>query len=681
MKYLWTTLILVITIISPNLFAQETLWASRIIGFSSQKENEKPFFTAQQALGPPNAMDGYNESLFSWASKKPDSHNKEYIHVGFDQPIHVQQIAIAESINPGAIHQIILYDMKGKKHVVFEKNSFRQIYMYSRLFSRRIPKTPYKVKSLKLVLNTKYIKGHNQIDAIGISNGRKRIRPKVNELKYSEIVELPENLGKTVNSAYAERLPIISPDGKRLYFTRKFHPNNMGDKNKDDIWISHLQDDGTWSKAQNIGAPLNNENHNFVIAVSPDDDKLYVSSAYKKWQKHGVAIAQRTYGHWAKPQALKIQDMYNHNKFSSYSVSVDGNILLMAIERADSYGDRDLYVSFKKRNGTWSSPKNLGPTINTLGMESSIFLAADYKTIYFASSGHVGYGGLDMYISRRLDDSWQNWSTPKNMGRKINTPGNDYNYTIPASGDYAYFASDFRSYGQSDLFRIQLPKEAQPEPVTLVTGHLIDAVTLQPIDNKKHQLIIPKNESLSISGYYAVTDEETHELEEIDGSTEAITEISKNKIINKKLTEENKKSNKNNFSTYKEIKKDILLIPLKVGQIIPMQNIFFDANKITLKHHSFNALNKIAHFLLQNQNLVVEVGGHTNGLCSDEFAQNLSQGRAETVAQYLQQKGIASNRIQYKGYGKIKPVASDNTVRGRKKNQRVELKILEILGE
>ena len=127
------------------------------------------------------------------------------------------------------------------------------------------------------------------------------------------------------------------------------------------------------------------------------------------------------------------------------------------------------------------------------------------------------------------------------------------------------------------------------------------------------------------------------------------------------------------------LEKDILLIPLKVGQIIPMKNIFFDANQFSIKEKSYKELNRILGFLNANPNLIVEVGGHTNGFCSHEFANELSKGRAERVTQWCIDNGIPQNRVQFCGYGKIRPIATNDTVAGRRKNQRVELKILEIL--
>jgi OOP family OmpA-OmpF porin len=632
-------------------------WASKIVSYSSQQSEQ--FYAAKQVLGVPNSMDGYMDSPFSWATKTENNDEVEFIHVTFDEAIYVEQFVIVESVNPGAIDQVFLYDVEGNEYLVFQAVRSRPIYAQSRFFARKIDKTLYRAVSLKLVLNTKVVPGINQIDAIAISDSREKIRLKVNDINYSSIVPFPEDLGNLVNSDSDERLPIISPDGKTLYFTRKAHEDNIGDAKNDDIWYSKLQADNSWGKAKNIDSPLNNERHNFVVAVGQGGDLIYVQNAYKRWSKDGIAFAKLLGNIWENPEAMKIEEMYNLSTFVNYHVSPDGRILMMAIEREDAVGDMDLYVSFRVHEKEWSEPKNLGKTVNSIGMESSVFLAADYKTIYFASSGHYGYGGLDIFMAKRLDESWENWSEPQNLGSYLNTPGNDFNYSVPASGTYAYFSSDFRGRGQSDLYRIELPKEAQPEPVTLITGRLLNTLTKEFIDDKTYQLIIPKDKLPNIKGFAYFPENET-QIEELDGS-------------------ESKSEHESEETVYKEIEGDILLIPLEKDVIIPLQNILFDANKATLKASSNTELIHLMNFLKANPNLVIEISGHTNGLCDDSFADELSQNRADAVAVFLIQKGIPPRQVQTKGYGKNKPVTTNKTTDGRRKNQRVELKILEII--
>ncbi len=478
-KYLST---LIIALFGITLYAQDIQWAHEIVSFSSQYD--KSAFSAKQVLGPPNKYPAWGKSEVAWAPKS-ESRGLENVRVKFKKPIHVRQVLVAETLSPGAIYQIFLYDEKGKGHKVFESKTKQSVYGEARLFGQKISVTPYKVSQLKLVINTDMVRGMQQIDAIGISESTKKVEVKINAATYDDKVLPPEKLSSNVNSRYAERLPIISPNGQTLYYARKWHPENIGTEMQDDIWISDRMSNNDWARSQNPGAPLNNATHNFVVAVSPDGQTLYLANDYRSNKKDGVSVSKWRNGKWTDPKALKIVNHYNRNKFVCYHVGVDGNVMLMTVERDDGLGDRDIYVSFRYNDGDWSEPKNVGKTINTSGMEASVFLAADMKTIYFSSDGHRGYGGLDVFMSRRLDFTWQNWSEPVNLGPVINTPGNDLNYSIPASGEYAYFSSDIGSADlMSNLYRIRLPEEVRPEPVTVMKGRFIDAETKKPIQAK-----------------------------------------------------------------------------------------------------------------------------------------------------------------------------------------------------
>jgi outer membrane protein OmpA-like peptidoglycan-associated protein len=453
----------------PTTAAQQVFWASEVLQFSSQYKTKE--FGAAQVLGKPNSMTIYGQSLVAWA---PALNTKSAtITVGFDNAVQVQQIAIGESLRPGSISKIWLYDERGKEYLVYDNPQTKPLPSEEpRMFRHFMQMTPYKVAKLKLQLEYANFRSQPQIDCIGISAVRTPIEPKINIIETKQAVSTPQNLGPNVNSSYPDMLPIITPDGKTLYFARKYAPENFGAEKKDDIYVSELNALGQWTKARNIGAPLNNDAHNFVCAISPDGNTMYLANRYDyRTEGSGVSVAYRKKdGSWSKPAPLDIKNMYNKSKFACYHVSLDGKTMVMAIERDDTFGDMDLYVSFRYADGTWTEPMNMGADVNTAGAEASIFLAADGKTIYFSSKGHAGYGDFDMFMSRRLDNSWKRWSEPVNLGPKINSAGQDIYYTIPASGDYAYFSSDVYGYGQHDIFRITLPTELRPEAVNISAG-------------------------------------------------------------------------------------------------------------------------------------------------------------------------------------------------------------------
>ncbi|MCO5231508.1 MAG: OmpA family protein [Chitinophagales bacterium] len=491
---------LLLAFLSTNINAQQVFWAKNVLKFSSQYGTKE--FSAQQVLGVPNALPNYGKSMVAWA---PASGTQTAsITVEFERATQVQQIAIGENLLSGAVEKIYLYDQSGKEYLVYHQANPKPIEpQVARIFNHFIPLTSYKAIRLRLDLNYTNFRNLPQIDCIGISPDKTKIVPKINTIAYNLSNPYPENLGAAVNSQYNDMLPIISPDGSALYFARKNAPENMGIEKKDDIYESRKQANGQWSKAINVGAPLNTDEHNFVCAISPDGNTMYLANKYDyRTESQGVAVSQRQKnGAWSKPKPLSIANMYNKSRFACYHVSIDEKAMVMAIERDDTYGDMDLYVSFRYADGNWSEPINMGPDLNTAGAEASVFIAADGKTLYFSSNGHAGYGDFDMFMSKRLDNTWKRWSEPVNLGQSINTIGMDIYYTIPASGDYAYYSSErIGGQGLSDIYRISLPKELRPDAVKIDQGlfasTIPDVPKLKPYQNTETSDIDKRIEEL-----------------------------------------------------------------------------------------------------------------------------------------------------------------------------------------
>jgi hypothetical protein len=299
------------------------------------------------------------------------------------------------------------------------------------------------------------------------------------------VPDLPANLVKepmtTINSPYDEIAPRMSPDGKTLYIVRKHHPENTGEK--DDVWVSELQN-GAWSEMRNVGKPLNNEGHNMVVSVSPDNNSLLLMNTYNAdgtSKGAGISLSFRTANGWSLPVNQTIDNYYNDNQYSEICMSANQKVLVFTIERHDTQGERDLYVSFLKPDGTWTEPKNMGKDVNTFADEGAPYLAPDDKTLYFSSSGWPGYGNKDIFISRRLDDTWTKWSKPQNMGKPINSTHWDSYYTTSASGDYAIVSST-HAETRTDLYTVRLPASIKPDAVIIVHGKVLNANTNQPVE-------------------------------------------------------------------------------------------------------------------------------------------------------------------------------------------------------
>jgi len=481
-----------------------------------------------------------------------------------------------------------------------------------------------------------------------------------------------ENIAN-INSEYTEALPVIAPDGKSIYFVRKDHPQNFDAQfgPNDDIWYSTLDTNGRWLPPKNIGYPLNNRFHNFVCSVTPDGNMLLLGNRYFKDGSMGDGASISVMGKkgWEFPRNLKIADFENKSKLIEISMTSDGKALLMTIQMADAIGERDIYVSFRKDDINWTKPLNLGPMVNSPGDEATPFLATDGKTLYFSTNGRPGFGSYDVFMSRRLDDTWTNWSEPLNLGTGLNTAGKDAYYRIPASGEYAFFVSDKNSLGSTDIFRIRLPKEVRPDPVVLVYGTVYNSKTNKPIGNANIRYeILPGGEEAGI----ARSDAD-------DGSYKIVLPYGKlYGILAKAVGHISVSDNLDlaQVAEYKEIQKDLYLSPVEVGEIIRLNNIFFDYDKATLRPESYPELERVIAFLKENPKVEIELSGHTDNRGKDEYNLNLSQARANAVVEYIIQHGIDASRLIAKGYGETRPVASNDTEEGMQLNRRVEFEIL-----
>ncbi|HVZ41429.1 MAG TPA: OmpA family protein [Candidatus Kapabacteria bacterium] len=479
---------------------------------------------------------------------------------------------------------------------------------------------------------------------------------------------LLENLGRNINSTYNDVGPVISPDGKTLYFDRTDHPDNIGN---DDIWYSTLQSDGSWAPAKNIGTPLNNFDHNFVSTVTPDGNTLLLGNVYNPdgTMGPGVSIVHRTRDGWGKPQKLNIRNYYSRALSANYYLGNDGKTLLMAVDRNDTRGDLDLYVSFLRSNGEWSEPLNLGPDVNTRGADRTPFLAADGVTLYFASDGRGGYGSSDIFVTRRLDSTWQHWSAPENLGPPINSEAWDGFFTIPASGDYAYLVSAKNSFGEADIFRVLLPERMRPHPVVLLSGHVYDAATKKPLD----ATITYEGSGPGGRGGTARTDPATgaYRVTLPAGAKYSFTATSDGYRPDHTSVDLSK------TATYQETTHDFYLKPgPRPVADEPIGPIEFVTGSTQVSSTAASTLERIATKLKADASVQAEVAGHTDNVGDESANQALSERRAEAVAAYLRKFGVPTDQITTRGYGESQPIESNDTEAGRRKNRRVVVTIV-----
>lgn len=657
--------------------SQVVQWGSEVIDFSSELTPVQ--YAAKQILGKPNVLPAGGQNPNAWTPDKPK--RKEFIKVGYENHIQIQQIAIAESHNPSGLFNVYLYDEQDNEYLVHTFNPM-PIPLKGRMLNVFVEKTPYKVAAIKLEFDGGALPDYFSIDAVAISDSQ---YPIIADISIPELLSkglIVERLDESVNSDFSELNPLLSPDGKTLYFSRRNHPENIGGVNdKEDIWYSELGEDGQWSLAKNMGPEFNNENPNFINAVSATPDgKSVIILLGNKYQKDGkmsagVSVSDNLSGTWSPPKPLEIENDYNFNEKANYFMANTRTALLMSVEREDSRGDRDLYVSFQKSDSLWSAPLNLGDMLNTAGEESAPFLASDNKTLYFSSNGFSGFGGADVYMTKRLDDTWTNWSEPENMGPDINTELNDLFFNIPSTSDYAYYSREV-AIDNADVYRVKLPVFMSPEPIVIVRGKLIDAKTGEPISAKIIYEKLPDGTEVGVTRSNPETGE--YEIHLPGGQlygvrAEADGHISENQSLDLKDVKQDGVTRN----------QDMRLEPIEVAKIEPdatinLNNIFFDFDQSTLKSESFPELNRIVTLMGDKPTLEVEISGHADATGPEAYNLGLSERRAKSVVRYLTDKGVSQDRIKVSFFGETKPVESNETREGRRKNRRVEFKILKL---
>lgn len=472
------------------------------------------------------------------------------------------------------------------------------------------------------------------------------------------------------NTTDNEKFCYVTADGNAMYVTRQANNENSN------VWISK-QVDGIWGPLVKMPFPINNSGNNSVISTSSDQNTLYLMNTYKpngESDKSGISISTKTKDGWDVPKTIIVDNLVNKNKFASYFFTSDNKILLVAVQpNEEEYDEQALFVSFIKEDGTYTAPKNLGPTINTLAMDFNPFLAPDSKTLYFSSTGRAGYGSSDIWVTRRLDDTWQNWSEPENLGPNINSDGFELNLTLDAKGDFAYLGSYNKSLagykGEGDIMKIELPEGAKPEPVVLVFGKVLNKKTNEPIAAKINYFDLTSGQEYGTATSDISTGEYSIVLPRginygFKSETEGYVSISENLDLTK-------------LDKYEEIEKILYLAPIEIGQSIILNNLFFDTGEYALKESSNSELNNLLKLLQLNPNMKIKIVGYTDNVGSDASNLTLSKNRANSVYEWLISNNISKENLSSEGMGKKDPVATNDTEEGRQLNRRVVFTIIE----
>ncbi len=482
----------------------------------------------------------------------------------------------------------------------------------------------------------------------------------------------PVNLGDSVNSALDEYWPSLTADEEKLVFTRLIPNQNItqpGQSDYQEDFFQSILKDSTWSLAKNLGLPINTPWNEGAQSIAADGQYMFFTACNRKdgLGSCDIFVSRRTEEGWGP--AMNLGPPLNSSAWESQpSISPDGRSLYFVSNRKGGIGKMDIWVSHLSDQGYWGPPENLGEPVNTPDDETSPFIHFDNRTLYFASRGHVGMGGSDLFRSRL--DSAGHFSAPENLGYPINTSHDETGLVVNAAGNHAYYSSDRLTGRGRDLFRFVLYPEIRPDPVTYLKGVVYDAETGAKLV-ARFELIDLASASTVMEAY---SDRQGEFLVCLPAERDYALNVSRTGYL----------FYSDHFALAGEgtrldpVTRDIPLTPIRVGEVTVLNNIFFKFDSDELLPESRAELDKLLVFLEKNPGLQVELGGHTDWTGTLEYNADLSTRRARSVYQYLVDHGISPDRLRYQGYGETRPVASNETEEGRARNRRTELKIIGI---
>jgi outer membrane protein OmpA-like peptidoglycan-associated protein len=505
----------------------------------------------------------------------------------------------------------------------------------------------------------------------------------------------PQNLGDSVNTKDAEYYPTVSLDGHTLIFTRRVNDNN------EDFYQSTLTN-GHWSKSRSLPGNINTNENEAAQSMSLDGQWLIFNGCNfpQGFGSCDLYISYLTPDGWGTPYNLG--DSVNTEFWESGpSLSPDKKDLYFSSNRPGGYGGSDIYVSHRQLNGHWSAPENMGPGINTSGDEATPFIHADNQTLYFNSNGQPGYGGNDIFLSRKNPDG--SWGKAENLGYPINTIEDEGSLVIAADGKTAYYASDRSdSRGELDLYTFKLPDDVCPAQTLWVKGKVFDRSTrkglpssvelidlatraviskLQTDETGNYLITLPKGKDYAFEvdrkGYLFFS--ENFSLSGSSGGTASGHTASGHTASGGTAFSDTASGNiasGNIASGDTAYNIDIPLQPIETDAVITLRNIFFESGKFDLRPQSQVELDKVVQLMKENPTLRIQINGHTDNAGKAPDNLRLSENRAKAVVAYLANKGIMAVRLSFKGWGDSRPVADNNSPEGRALHRRTELKVL-----
>jgi len=501
----------------------------------------------------------------------------------------------------------------------------------------------------------------------------------------------PINMGPGINTADPEYYPTITVDGKTILFTRRIDDARVPVyKEQEDFFVSQLSDRNVWGTAVpmppnvntmlNEGAPtISADGRSLIfVACSNQSDDIDYGEGRTGRGSCDLFYTKKLGKNWSNPVNLP----GNVNSFSwesQPSLSSDGKTLyfIKRVNRKGEMPNTDIFVTHLKDNGLWDTPQRLSDVVNTPVSEESVLIHPDGKSLYFASHGHKGMGGSDLFVSR-LDANGK-WSKPVNLGYPINTKSDENSLMVSPDGEVGFFASDREGgYGDLDIYWFNMPENLRPTKTLYFEGKVFDINTKKPLAGKFQLLDLKTGKEVIYS-----------EADAVSGEFMVSLPINCDYALNVSFPGYNFFSQNFNLINPEGLEAfhlDVPMVPITSDAPTILNNVFFDLGKATLRSESFVELNKLRDFLTANPLIKIELGGHTDTRGDALENQTLSTDRSKSVYNYLIGQSITADRLSYKGYGETVNINTDDDIAklatdkekeaAHQENRRTEYKII-----
>ncbi|GAB3233511.1 OmpA family protein [Algoriphagus aestuariicola] len=518
--------------------------------------------------------------------------------------------------------------------------AFRQFQEVDPLFDEAFKKSMY------------YTQMKSQMDFLGTQLGDIRSIEK-------EILKSP------LNEFNLQYFPVLTADGEQILFTKR---DGTGNFDKEDIFTAFSNGDDGWTSPRSLAQTINSLYNEGTCSVTADGKILIYTScdAPDSQGSCDLYVAYKVNGAWERPTNMGAK-VNSRSWDSQPSLSADGRILFFSSNRRGGFGGNDIWYSVRQNDGSWSDAKNLGDVVNTPKDEISPFMFFNNEILFFASDGHFGFGGMDIFLSRVKNGEFQK---PENLGLPINDQLEQVALFITAKKDYAYYtelSSEEDENDRSLLYRFKFPEEIYlGENLTVTEGKVFNAKTGQPVDATLSLVSLTNDSTL----YQFQSDGKTGEFMMLypENAVSGLY-VEKKGFLPKIYNVERDK-----IQNVKDLK--VELTPVGPGEEFVFENVFFEFDKYDLKPESKSSLTRLLKFLLENPNVNILITGHTDNVGSEAYNQTLSLQRATSVQSFLVAAGLHPGRVMVEGKGDKEPMVPNTSPKNQALNRRITIKIL-----